>query len=126
VQSGFRGLTPPVDSDSALLIGLDGESLGAATLFPRAVADWSDVDFRGIAVAQHLRGRGGAHAREALDTALAEMQGRAHDAGASTQFVVARIDKRNGASRRLLAGAAFQPFDRDGDLELWSATFYVS
>lgn len=121
VQSGFRELRPPLGPDTRLFLGEDPEGLGATTLFSYVDTDWSSADFRGIAVATRLRGYGGAHAREALDVALTQMHGLAHDAGATRQYVLARIDKGNAPSLRLFASAGFRYVgDEDGRLQRWA------
>jgi RimJ/RimL family protein N-acetyltransferase len=115
----------PAGPDTVLLLGEDGQGLGAAILFSRLDGEpnWSRVDFRGIAVARRLRGQGGAHAREALDVALTEMQGRAQEHGVTTQFVLARIHRSNLPSQRLCASAGFTYLaDMTNDLQYWSLT----
>ena len=122
MQSGFRTLTPPAGPDTVLQLGEDESGLAAVILFSRDEdPDWSRVQARGLAVASRLRGRQGAHAREAVDVALAEMQGRAQDHGARWQLVHARIHRLNRASQRLCASAGFSYVDDlDENLQVWS------
>lgn len=120
MQSYFRSLRPPLDPDSVLMLGIGDGGLGAATLFSREEADWSRVHFRGIAVAIRLRRQGGAHAREALNVAFAQMQGLAHESGATEQFVLLRVDPANAPSRTLAAEAGFSHSANDGPYEVWT------
>jgi len=103
-----------------LLVGEDSVGIGALALFARETSDWSRVDFMGLAVACRFRGKGGAHAREAMDRALTDMNGRAIDADIHRQFIVARIDKANKASKLLCGGAGFTYLeDMNETLEYW-------
>jgi hypothetical protein len=94
-------------------------------LLSREENDWSRVDFRGLAVAVRLRNGDGSHAKEALEVALAEVRSRAKAAGATSQFIVGRIDKANTPSQRLCRAAGFECLsDKEGTtLQYWATSF---
>lgn len=124
VQSGIRALRPPLGPDTVLLLGKDQQRcLAAVVLFSDTEGKPSEVVLRALAVATHIRGAGGAHAREALSVALRVMAERARAAGARELFVFGRIHPRNGPSKRLCKGAGFEYLRMQDDvLEIWTRT----
>ncbi len=124
VQSGIRDLRPPAGPDTVLLLGEDEQGLAAVVLFSDVEGMPSDVVLRAIAVATRLRGGDGAHAAEALAVALETMIIRARAAEAHGLFVVGRIHRHNGPSKRLCSGAGFDYVRmQDDNLELWASTY---
>ena len=117
VQSWLRD--HPVVRGETLLLGVDGDGIAAMAAWAW-VDDPSDVLLQAVAVATRHRHRGGAHAREAIATALDHIAADAASAHVSAILVEGRIHQENQPSKALCAAHGFL---HDGDvtpeLERW-------
>ena len=100
VQSWLRDHA--VARDETLLLGIDDHGIAAMAAWT-SVDDPSDVFLQALAVATRHRHRGGAHAREAISTALDRIAADAAHTQVSTVLVEGRIHQDNRPSKALCA-----------------------
>lgn len=123
LQGWIRSRRPPLGDDTVFLIGEDELGIGAVSIFSDADRDPAFVALRAIAISARLRGRGGAHAAEALAITLQTIGTRARKAGVAEVFIRGRVDPRNTPSKRMCEAAGFERADDyDANLEQWTMT----
>lgn len=122
VQSGIRGLRPPLGSDTVLALGEDAEGIGAVVLFSDIERDPSAVDLRAVAISCRLRWRGGhQYSEEAMTHAIELIQERARRAGCEEVVIACRIHRDNRASKTMCGNFGFEYLkDLPEDLEGWA------
>ena len=102
-----------------LLLGIDEGGIAAMAAWT-SVDDPSDVLLQAVAVATRHRHRGGAHAREAITTALDRITADAARAHVSAVLVEGRIHQENQPSKALCAAHGFlHDGDATPELERW-------
>lgn len=127
VQGGIRALRPPGRLREIILVGCDdaGE-LGAVAW----ACDWKgpgDVKILSAGVSLALRQTFpyGRHADEMVDQMIAQIQGRALDAGLDTVWAWGLVHPKNAKSQALLNRCGFGRGEDDGDLQTWGIELSV-
>ena len=109
VQSWIRSRTPPAGPGEALRLETDEESLRAFGAL--AVVDQEGeiviVKLQAVAISKECRGGDGEVANGALDEALGRAVELTSHAGGTITLVVAWVDPRNDASKRLMERSGF-------------------
>ncbi len=117
VQSGVRRLRPRVSPPEYLLVGYDGDGLGAVAMFD--VRDAQEAFYlRAIARAWRLRGT---HvADEAVRAALEAITVHPAYVERGYRDVYCEVHWKNSASQRMLRRIGFSCIGRKDELEAWA------
>lgn len=109
VQSWIRSRTPPAGPGEALRLETDEESLRAfgALAMVDQEGEMVIVKLQAVAISTECRGGGGEVADGAIEEALARAVELTAKAGGTTTLLVAWVDPRNDASKRLMERAGF-------------------
>lgn len=117
IQSGLRGLKPPLWRPQRLLLGRDGQGIAGVALFEED-AQLDTFYIRAIARAQRLRGT--RVADEVMQRVLEEMRSDQRHVVDGIRDVYCEVHWKNTASRKLVRRHGFEMSGSQGDLETWS------
>lgn len=117
VQSGLRGLKPPLSRPQRLLLGKDDRGIAGVGMFEDDV-ELDAFYIRAIARAQRLRGK--RIADEVLERVLEEIRSDQRHVVDGIRDVYCEAHWKNHASKAMLKRHGFECSGDEGGLETWS------
>jgi len=123
VQSKIRSFEPPYQYPIQMLVGMDGDRLGAVSVFEELDGP-GQVELCFMAVAQHLRRKGGGYADEMWTNTWASIEARAIEQGITVVALSGLVHEGNEFSQKFCRrmGMRHTGMLPDSEYQQWSAT----